>query len=157
MGEYLVATVCGRGHTYSDGHGRLPPAERCAECGAKLLTECPGCKVHIRGWYVDPGRGLAFPYSPPDFCFNCGGPFPWANRQARIYELQNLLDREELDDADRLIASELLASLQDPELAEDEQVEKWRRLKKIAPGLMASGQRIIESVVTGVVKAKLGM
>src|SRR5690606_36950705 len=96
-------------------------------------------------------------YSPPEFCFSCGSPFPWATRQARIYELQNLLDEEDLDEADRLTVSEQLSALQDPDLDEAEQVERWSRIKKLSPGLMASGQRIIETVVTAAVKAQLGL
>lgn len=82
---------------------------------------------------------------------------PWASRQARIYELENLLDEEALDEADRLTVSEQLAALRDPDLAEAEQIERWKRIKKVAPGLMTSGQRIIETVVTAAAKAQLGL
>jgi hypothetical protein len=53
--------------------------------------------------------------------------------------------------------SEQLQALQDPDLDEAEQVERWTRIKKVSPGLMASGQRIIETVVTAAVKAQLGL
>lgn len=96
-------------------------------------------------------------YRPPEFCFSCGAPFPWASRQARIYELQNLLDEEQLDEVDRLTVTEHLNALLDPDLDEGEQVERWGRVKRLAPGLMASGQRIIETVVSTAVKAQLGL
>ena len=82
---------------------------------------------------------------------------PWATRLARIYELQNMLDEEDLDEAARLTVSEQLTALQNPDLDEDEQVERWKRIRRLAPGLMTSGQRIVESVATAAVKAQLGL
>jgi hypothetical protein len=158
MGEYRRAAVCRRGHVYTSDVSYSPPAERCETCGAKILTSCPGCETPLRGRYhVDGVISLGDEFSPPDFCFSCGSPLPWASRQARIWELQNLLDEEDLDEADRLSVSEQLQALQDPDLDEAEQVERWTRIKKVSPGLMASGQRIIETVVTAAVKAQLGL
>lgn len=158
MGEYRTAVVCRRGHVYTTNASSRPAANRCETCGAGLLSRCPTCAAAIRGSYETPGAVLlGAKYAPPDFCYQCGGPFPWASRQARIWELQNLLDEEELDEADRLTAREQLHALLDPDLDEDEQEERWRRIRKSAPGLMSSGRRIIESVVAAGVKSQLGL
>lgn len=96
-------------------------------------------------------------YDPPDFCDNCGAPHPWASRKARLYELENLLDNEDLDPADRLTIQEHLEALRNPDVSEEEQRERWGRIKKLAPGFVNAGGRIIESVVSGAVKAQLGL
>jgi hypothetical protein len=96
-------------------------------------------------------------YTPPDFCDACGAPHPWASRQARIYQLENLLDDQDLDPADSLTVHEQLEALRDPDASEDEQRQRWERVKRLAPGLMESGKRIIESIVTAEIKRHLGV
>jgi hypothetical protein len=158
MGEYMPAAVCRRGHVYARDLQLSPPADRCETCGGTILTSCSSCTSMIRGRYrVEGVVNFAEEYSPPEFCFNCGSPMPWATRLARIYELQNMLDEEDLDEAARLTVSEQLTALQNPDLDEDEQVERWKRIRRLAPGLMTSGQRIVESVATAAVKAQLGL
>jgi len=44
-----------------------------------------------------------------------------------------------------------------PDLDEKEQGRLWKAIKDRAPGLAASGQRIIESLVTAAIKAQLGL
>lgn len=158
MGQYQPAAVCRRGHAYSDNITRTQGAEKCSTCGAKILTACPGCDDIIRGeYYVEGISAIGFRYTPPEFCHSCGKPYPWASRQARIWELRNLLDEEDLDEADRLTVSEQLDALLDPDLSEEEQAERWARVKKIAPGFMKSGQKIMESVMTAAIKAQLDL
>ena len=36
----------------------------------------------------------------------CGEPYPWASRQDRIYQLENLLDEEQIDEPIRLLVME---------------------------------------------------
>lgn len=86
-------------------------------------------------------------YSPPICCHNCGDPYPWAGRQARIYELQNRHDDQELDPADELVAREQLDALLDPDLDEEEQAKRWKRIATKAPGFLhkAGVERIVAS------------
>jgi hypothetical protein len=50
----------------------------------------------IRGRYYVPGViGVGHEYHPPDFCEDCGAPFPWLSRQGRIYHHENMLDKED--------------------------------------------------------------
>ena len=157
MGEYRPAAICRRGHVYSEDLTLTPSAGRCSTCGAKIITACSSCNSIIRGYYHVPGvADFGSDYKPPDFCHDCGQPHSWASRQARIWELQNLLDEEDLGEAERLTVSEQLDALLDPDLSEEEQVERWGRVRKMAPGLMSSGQKIVESVMTAAIKAQLG-
>lgn len=158
MGEYRPAVICRRGHVYSDDATRSPAAQRCSTCGARLEDACGNCGTMIRGEYFVPGvLALTSDYAPPEFCHSCGAPFPWASRQARIWELQNLLDEEDLDEADRLTVREQLEALQNPDLDEEEQVQRWNKVTMLAPGIMQSGRRIIESVASAAVKSQLGI
>jgi hypothetical protein len=92
---YLPAAICRRGHVVTTDATSALRTEKCATCGADVLDHCPHCGNMIRGSYIVPGFiGVGFDYERPDFCGDCGNPFPWASRQARIYELMNLLDAE---------------------------------------------------------------
>jgi hypothetical protein len=97
--------------------------------------------------------------SAPDFCDKCGAPHPWLSREGRIYLLQNLLDDEQLDPATELEIREQLAILSDPDIGEDEQRERWERVRKLAPAFWdKSGARaILETVVSAGIKAALGL
>lgn len=156
--RYTSAIVCRRGHVYASDASRAHPAERCAKCGAKLQATCASCDTPVRGRLVVPGVVSAAPWGPGKFCHQCGSPFPWADRQARIYELQNILDeQDDLDEATRLAVAEQLSALQVDDLDEADQVERWSKIKKLAPGFVDSGQAIIETVATAAIKAALGL
>jgi len=82
-----------------------------------------------------------------------GGP------EARIYELQNRLDDEELDPATELLVREQLEALTNPDLDELEQVKRWQRIKNAAPDflLKAATSPIVTSLVTAEAKKQLGL
>lgn len=114
----------------------------------------------IRGHYVIPGVfGFGSQYEAPDFCADCGAPFPWASRQARIYELMNILDEEKLDAATELAVREQLQALTDADLEDEEQEGRWERVKRLAPSLWANSgaQQIITSLILGEARQKLGL
>jgi hypothetical protein len=156
MREYYGAAVCRRGHVETgmmDDPSRVSP--RCDECGARVITNCQQCDAPIRGLI----RGGTWTgYDPPEFCFACGSPHPWASRQSRFYELENLLDEQNLDPADELkVRDELEALRSEPSADEKTELRRWETIQKYAPGLMQAGERIIESVVTAAIKAHLGI
>jgi hypothetical protein len=109
---------------------------------------------------IDPGvvviGGSSAP-RPPRFCDKCGTPFPWLDRRGRIYELQNMLDRETLGPADALTVREQLEALLDADLSEQEQRQRWERVRRLAPGLWSSGQNILETVMGAETKYELGL
>jgi hypothetical protein len=158
MPEYYSAAVCRRGHTSSSvleiSEGPVP--QRCARCGAAVLSACPSCGYRLRGGV--PGV-IGFKFTPADFCDRCGTPLPWASRQARLYELENvLMESPDLTEADRLTISEQIEALTsiDPD-DEPAQVERWQRIKRVAPALLGSGRAILVSVTTAAVQKQLGL
>ncbi|MBL8775336.1 MAG: DUF2321 domain-containing protein [Acidimicrobiales bacterium] len=157
---YSEACVCRRGHVYVTDTSRMPPSDHCETCGAMLITHCVDCDEALRGLSAPPGKMVAYksPYDPPSFCFNCGGPFPWASRQARLWELENRLDEEAgLTEADRLTIHEQLEDLRSGELSDEEATERWQRLHDVAPGALAKAVKVVETVATAYTMKKLGL
>jgi hypothetical protein len=159
---YLPAAICCRGHVITTNATSSLLTAKCATCGADVLTACPHCNNKIRGSYIVPGViGFGDEYEPPDFCGDCGNPFPWASRQARIYELMNLLDAEGLDPAAELKAREQLEALADADLDENEEEEeaRWQRVKRLAPTLWekSGAQQIITTLVLAEARTRLGL
>jgi hypothetical protein len=82
---YRIAEVCRNGHVSTSNVDAHPDRREkyCSKCGEMTITECPDCKLAIRGSYTRGGMQFAAPglphdrYSPPAFCFNCGRAFPW--------------------------------------------------------------------------------
>jgi hypothetical protein len=93
----------------------------------------------------------------PSFCDRCGAPFPSADRQARIYQLHNLLDEEGLDPATELAVREQVDALTSSDLNEAEQVSRWRRIKTAAPALFTkvATNPVFQSVASAEVKKQL--
>jgi hypothetical protein len=56
-------------------------------------------------------RVVAGPEPVRPFCDGCGAAHPWATRKERLYELQNILDQEDIDEADRLWINEQMDRL----------------------------------------------
>lgn len=154
---YTEAAVCRRGHVATGNTEENEVPARCSKCGAQVVTLCGSCGSRIRGWHVVPGVIGGAPYKPPDFCDNCGSPHPWANRQARLWELENLLDDEEISDADRLTIREQIEALQNPDLGDEEQAERWTRIRKAAGAFRGPALSIFESVTTAAIKAHMNL
>jgi hypothetical protein len=130
----------------------------CAQCGADVLVKCRQCGLRIRGRHFTPGRVAFTEFQPPPFCDGCGSAHPWATRQDRIYELENLLDQEEIDDADALWVRERLAVLREPGLSETDEIKLWEGIKSKAPGLITgAGKAVVSAVTTVVVRRALGL
>jgi hypothetical protein len=155
-----AATVCRRGHEQQITLTAAPTGDLgfCNECGASVIGRCPACGVRIRG--MEGGLiGAMTPYLPPKFCDGCGEPLPWAGRQDYIYQLENLLDVEEIDQPTRLLVLEDLERLRmEVDLGEDKQAEIWKRIKDRAPGLFTgSAMKIIQSLINAYVVKRLGL
>jgi hypothetical protein len=171
--EQLWASVCMRGHVgnahlpevastaakVAETRGRsrphtLPPF--CGYCGARILMNCPSCDALILGKV----QGIpVLGWRPAVFCWSCGGPYPWATREQRVGKLYNLLDFEELDEAQRLTVIEHIAVLTEPvdEVTDEQRVRAGERLRSLVPRLWEAGLPIIQSVLTAGAKQKLGL
>jgi hypothetical protein len=43
IGRYQLAAICQRGHALTANAELHPAAKFCADCGAAVVTACPGC------------------------------------------------------------------------------------------------------------------
>lgn len=158
---YQAATVCRRGHVQSRCHRSIPTdLGRCPKCGADVLARCRECGLRIRGNYYVPRSFGGRPSSVPPFCDGCGSAHPWASRTQRLYELQNILDQEEIDDVDRLWIDEQMDRLRadDGSMTEKQEKDVWSGVKQRAPGLFdAAGKAVLSGVVSAGVRATLGL
>jgi hypothetical protein len=155
-----AALVCTRGHPVRYAVEGQPsgPLGFCQKCGAPIIGSCPSCGARVRGIDIIPGVFSAAEYEPPKFCEGCGEPLPWAGRQERFYQLENILDQQGIDETDRLLVQDDLRRLQvSSEMPEDKQVEIWRRIRARAPGVLVdAGLKIAETLMTAAIKAKVG-
>lgn len=140
---FRAATVCRRRHEHDLSLETYPGTELgfCATCGANLLSACPSCGKRLRGTSRTvtprPGRSPAYETYRWGFCDGCGEPYPWANREELISQLQNILDQEEaVSDHDRLAIMEDLDRLKVLEPGEDARTERrlLATVKRGAPG-----------------------
>jgi hypothetical protein len=165
--RFRAAAVCRRGHPESSnldrGYFSLNP-ERCPNCGADVLRSCQGCGRRIAGTsratIPRGGQILSPDYAPPDFCDGCGDPHPWASRQARIYQLENLLDQEDIPEPDRLVVAGHLQTLRnlDPDEDPEQSRRLWKAVQRRAPGLFSGiGRRVLDTVLDRAIRRALGM
>lgn len=66
---------------------------------------------------------------PHCFCDNCGSAHPWASQQKRIWELQNILDEEELNESDRTAIACQLDKISSGILDVDNESKAWKKIK----------------------------
>jgi hypothetical protein len=129
----------------------------CTKCGAVIISWCNNCGQRIRGTYTVPGVLSLRRYDLVSFCDGCGSPMPWATREDRIYQLENILDEQELDQASRLQVLEALEQLKETNLPEKDQKRLWTIIQKAAPGLINSGSVIVKTIVEAEIRQRLGL
>ncbi|MEY8351236.1 DUF2321 domain-containing protein [Bacillus cereus] len=77
---YDITQVCLNGHIINDTYKKFPEHNQnfCEDCGEKTITTCQGCDADIRGARHLDGFGTdLFVDAPPNYCTNCGKPYPW--------------------------------------------------------------------------------
>lgn len=157
--HYESAAVCGNGHTITCRIETAPErlTKFCRECGSEAITAC-SCGAHIPGYYNVPGVVvLSAHYQPPNYCGECGQPFPWL--AAKLNAANELADElEGLGAAD-------LQKIKDsiPELARDSAKSSvaaarigklWSSLKgPVGEGL----RKLIVEVATEASKKAMGL
>jgi hypothetical protein len=149
MTEYTIAALCKRGHLMRL-NAEVPPEldpEFCPTCGGLVIWKCTSCDAEILG--VEHSTAADIPgaastteafedldtagWERPAFCYVCGSPFPWIDRQGRIHHLENLLEREIEDEGTALALREQLEALADPNLDDKTAERHWRRIRELAP------------------------
>jgi hypothetical protein len=77
-----------------------------------------------------------------------------------VGKLYNLLDFEDLDEAERLTVIEHIAVLTQPvdgDTSDEQRVRAGERLRRLAPQLWEAGLPIIQGLLTSAAKQQLGL
>jgi hypothetical protein len=160
---YEAAAVCRRGHIatqYIKPSESYADDEKCVKCGATVLIGCTVCGLRIRGDRFVPGVAGFRPDPLPSFCDGCGAAHPWATREERIYELENILDEEDIDEADRVFIHDRLRELRVAEsLDEKRERQLWTQIRDRSGKFLTSPpvQRITETLITAAIRSQLGI
>lgn len=88
-GIYYDAYICLRGHVLSSGLITFNRSQYCQRCGSSILSDCQNCNTPLRGIrHNSEGH-----YRRPDFCHQCGHPFPWMSE--RLDTARDLLNHDD--------------------------------------------------------------
>lgn len=152
----------GMGLIESGGSGSPPPPptvpRHCGRCGARVLQVCRSCDAPILGAVALYMQSVSLE-RPESFCWECGQPYPWATREERVGQLYDLVDDEDLDEADLLTVQEEIAVLSRPddEVTEEQRVRAGETIKRLAPKAWEVFRPVAQSVLTTEVKRRLGL
>jgi hypothetical protein len=82
---YDTLQVCEDGHVITDMAVKYPEAQkkRCPTCGAVTIMACKKCSAPIPGHHHWPDGVSVYTAPRPDFCQNCGEPFPWTGKHTQ--------------------------------------------------------------------------
>jgi hypothetical protein len=97
--------------------------------------------------------------SRPSFCDGCGSAFPWATREERIFELENLLDEEDIEEADRVVIQDQLRRLTNAELSDKDERQAWSVIGRRAGVALKNPSvvRVLEGLITAGLRNQLGI
>ena len=136
---YLTAEVCPNGHYTTNSVENSPELRSpfCPQCGLATFTLCSHCKAKVRGEYYVPGViVVGSKWSPSNYCFNCGNPFPWTEQ--KVAAAQELVDELELDEADSESLKQSIPDLSSDNPRTELAVSRYRRITSKATGIAAS-------------------
>lgn len=101
---YDTSQICENGHVITrtaESWGKGNVEDYCSKCGSKTVTACKHCEQKIPGFLH--GSGSSHEEPPPNFCHNCGKPYPWM--EDRLQTAQELLyndDKLSLEEREKL-------------------------------------------------------
>ena len=159
MPIYREAAICLNGHVIDDmlvaeniDQGPIP--DYCADCAAKVLTNCPDCPTPLRGRR----EGRLGHQAPANFCEACGAVMPWAGREAIAAKMLRDLSEGISDPAERLRIKEQVHAFADPEKSEAVRVRAGNWLKKrAAPAAWNAVSQLLYSLAHAEIRSKLGL
>ncbi|MDR7451568.1 MAG: DUF2321 domain-containing protein [Armatimonadota bacterium] len=150
MGYYDVAQICLNGHTITRSARSSPEFTKkfCPECGEQTITTCPRCNQPIQGEYhVEGVAAIGFKDPPPpNFCHNCGEPYPWTER--KIQSAKALAD--EFDDLSSSEREKLKQSLDDLYRDTPQTEVAAVRFKKIMAKVGKESYAAMKEIIIGV-------
>ena len=76
---YDIMQVCVNGHQITSTLKSHPNDDKkhCPSCGAITISNCQKCDADIQGYYHTPGVAILAGTPIPEFCHECGAPYPW--------------------------------------------------------------------------------
>lgn len=108
MTAYYGAQICLNGHVISSYDCNEP--KFCPKCGAETISNCPNCNSSIRGKANMTGIVDCTPYTPPNYCADCGKPYPWM--KSKLESIQELIEfNDKLSDDEKNYMANNLTSL----------------------------------------------
>ena len=114
-GNYDVQQVCEKGHQITGCCTIHPERHKkfCQECGAATISACPSCSegiqgdpIEVRQSWTSPGRRggskmvSGRPVDVPDYCSNCGEPYPWTKNKI-VIAIQMFAEFGKLDEEEK--------------------------------------------------------
>jgi hypothetical protein len=128
-----------------------------------MIIGCENCGLRIRGDYsvvvFPPFRKVKRPLAErPGFCDGCGAAHPWATREERIFELENIVDEDAIDEADRVFIHDRLRELRESEGLDDRRERLlWTQIRDRSSKFLLSPpvMRITETLITAALRRDL--
>jgi len=109
-GQSYPAYICENTHEQNDVNNKY-----CPTCGEKVLSCCPSCSSIIKRGHIESEPMFLNPYDPeeltcfedhkmpfdnfeiPNYCSECGKPYPWTEKFFKDYKTILELQSEEID------------------------------------------------------------
>lgn len=146
--SYENATICVNGHVMSSINANSQPY--CSVCGEETISVCQHCGAPIRG---DIKSDIIFDwsYSPADFCYACGKPYPWVERA-----ISATIELIELDEASTATDLDLLRSSL-PGLFADGPVKELAiaKFRKVCSKVKPFTQNAVKNVLSSAVESQI--
>lgn len=161
--ERANAAICRQGHIITSATWLMELSRFCETCGDEVEISYRECGAMVPGqmYQVYPFSGqrrlIEGAFQRPGLCSACGSPFLWIDRRELISELIKKLDDEDLTPHEKLVTREQLEALADPDLPEEEQRERWQRVRDMAPKVLAASGRILERLAGEAIRQTLGL
>lgn len=157
--QYMTAEMCPNGH-HTTNAVEISPELRsrfCPECGSATFSTCGRCGERIRGHYHVPGFLGLSEWSPPNYCHNCGKPFPWT--EMRLASAKELADEiEELSSHDREVLKQALSDLGSNGPRTELAATRYAKLrKKVGATASSALDKVVGALATAAVKSTLGI
>lgn len=155
-----TAQVCTNGHMISICSVRYSKynQEHCDRCGAATITTCPHCGADIRGLPFTTnilGGGSGRDNMPPNFCHNCGKPYPWTEGTLEAArELADDLEGVSAEEKEKLKQglNDLVADTPRTALA----ATRWKRaLSKTGQAAISCFENVMSGILVEAAKRQL--
>jgi len=157
-GYYDVAQICLNGHVVNDNYREYPQHNQdyCDKCGTSTISKCQSCQAEIRGdYHVSGVIGMGGKEKAPNFCHNCGKPYPWtAKKIEAVREMTDELEGITEEEKEKLRNSldDLVSETPKSEVA----VLRFKKiLKKVGTDSYESIKSILVDVASEAIKKSL--